>query len=242
MENEVIAPEEEVKETPTAEVETIVETEKQEKTIDEVLEEKKETKMVPEAALIKIKQQNKELAREMKSLKALIEDGGDKSEVKGNIDEIAEEHNIDKKFLRDFAKAVKADNESEIEEKISSRLKPLEEKEKAAKINELFEKEYSRSIEAMPEYKDVANKNVIKALTLNPENRKKTFSQIMEEAYGHLLTGKRTLEQTKARGGNEVAAIDYKRAQTDGEYFKEIMSNPTTKKEYNEGLLKRLGV
>lgn len=238
--------EEEAKEVEKKDVETKVDTTKketsEEKTIDETLElsEKKESKTVPEATLIKYKKENKVMAKELRDLKSLIEDGGDKGEVSRSLDAIADEHNIDKKFLRDFAKQVREETESDIDEKINSQLKPLTDKAKADKINSLFEKEYKRTLEAMPEFKDIASKEVIKSLTLDPANRKKTFSKIIEDAYGHLITGKRTLEKTTPRGGNEVAGIDYKKAKTDTAYFKEIMDNPTLKKKYNEGLAKRI--
>ena len=225
------------KETPDKEIET-----PEEKTIDETLElsEKKEQRTVPEAILIKYKRENKEMAKELKSLKVLIEDGGDKGEVSKSLDAIADEHNIDKKFLRDFAKQVRDEAESSIDDKINSSIKPLTDEARATKINALFEKEYKRTLETMPEFKDIANKDVIKSLTLDPSNRKKTFSKIIEGAYGHLITGKRTLEKTKPRGGNEAAGIDYKRAKNDTKYFQEIMDNPAQKKKYNEGLADRI--
>lgn len=239
MEETIIAPEEESKETPVAEV---LQAPEAEKTIDEVLqvEEKKEPKLVPEAALIKIKQQNKELAREMKQLKALIEDGGESKEVRGSIDDIAEEHNIDKKFLKDFAKAIKAEADSDIDEKLSAKIKPLEEKDKAERFNTLFEKEYARTLTTNPEFEGVVNKDVIKTLTKDPSNGKKTLSQIMEDAYGNLVTGKRTLEKTTPRGGNTLETIDYDRAQKDVAYFNEIMANPESKKKYNAERISRL--
>lgn len=246
MEEETtIAPEVEAKETET--VAEVLQATEAEKTVSEVLEtevqeEKKETKMVPEAALIKIKRQNKELSKKIDSLQALIEDGGEKSEIKSSIEAIAEEHNIDPKFLRDLTKAVKTEAESEIEEKISSRMKPLEEKEKADRFNSLFNKEFERTIETKPEFKDIVNKEVIKTLVKDPANGKKTLSQIIEDAYGNLLTGKRTLEKTTPRGGNEVTDIDYKRASSDTEYFKEIMANPKSKAKYNAGLASRIGL
>jgi len=60
------------------------------------------------------------------------------------------------------------------------------------------------------------------------------MTQILEEAYGNAITGKRTIETTKPGGGKEPTEVDYHRAQTDSEYFKQIMDSPNLKKKYNE--------
>ena len=228
---EVVEPKEEPKVEPK--VELVVE-----KTIEETLEVKEEKeRTVPESALIKHKKEEKRLAKELKELKASIDDGANQGEISKTLEEISEKHDVSKAFLKDLINAL---TPADIDDKIDSRLKPLTDEAKANKIDTLFEKEYKRTLETMPEFKDIVNKEVIKSLTLDPANRKKTFSKIIEDAYGHLLTGKRTLEKTKPRGGNEAAGIDYERAKTDTKYFKEIMANPAQKKKYNDGLATRI--
>jgi len=88
-------------------------------------------------------------------------------------------------------------------------------------------------MERMPEYNGIANPEVIKALATNPANAKKTLSQIMEEAYGGAIQGKPTIETTKAGGGKQPEKVDFNRAQTDSDYFKQVMDNPKLKAEYN---------
>lgn len=235
VEDKEIKKEVEPKEEPKVELkeEPVVE-----KTIEETLkvEEKKE-RTVPESALLKQKSEKKALAKELKELKNSIEDGAKSGEIGKTLEEISEKHDVSKAFLKDLISAL---TPADIDEKIDSRLKPLADEARANKIDTLFEKEYKRTLETMPEFKGVVNKVVIKSLTLDPANRKKTFSKIIEDAYGHLLTGKRTLEKTKPRGGNEAAGIDYERAKTDTKYFKEIMANPAQKKKYNDGLATRI--
>ena len=93
----------------------------------------------------------------------------------------------------------------------------------------------------MPDYKDLAQKEVIKALALDPNNSKKTFAQLLEMAYGHLIKGKKVLDNTTPKGGvNNDEEIDYKRAKSDMEYFNSIMQEPQLKKEYNQGLTGRI--
>ena len=51
------------------------------------------------------------------------------------------------------------------------------------KINQLFSKAFYETLESMPEYKGIADYNVIKALTLDPANYKRPFAQIIKERY-----------------------------------------------------------
>lgn len=242
---------EESKEEATAKVEAKSETkaeakveEKDTKVSDiigkpEAKAEKQEAKMVPEAVLLEYKNQNKELKKDIQELKKLIEDGASKKEVSQSIQEIAEEHNVDPDFLQKIVKTIKQEAREELEKEVSAKMKPFEEKDKNEKIEKAFNDEYSKVLEKYPEYKDIANKEVVKALTLNPKNSDKTFVQVLEEAYGHLVKGRKTLETTKSRV-EQITDIDQERAGKDPEYFKEIMSDPELKKKYNEGLTKRL--
>jgi len=92
----------------------------------------------------------------------------------------------------------------------------------------------------MPEYENLVNREVIKVLSLDPKNANKTFAQLIEETYGKAITGKRTIETTKPGGGKEPTEIDFDKALKDTEYFKEIMSNPTLKKKYNDSISSRV--
>jgi hypothetical protein len=215
---------------------------KKEETIGEVLADKKpEPRMVPEAALLEYKNSNKELKKDLKELKDLIESGASKKEISTDLKALADEHNVDPEFLSKFAESIKAQNKKDIDDEVSARLKPLEEKDKKAKIDKIFKENYDKALEAMPEYKDIANEAVIKSLSLDPANQNKTWTQIIEEAYGHLITGKRTMESPTARGGrDDNQDVDVARASKDPSYFKEVMADPVKKAKYNAGLAERL--
>jgi hypothetical protein len=234
------AQEVESKETETvteAVAETKVEAVKEE-TVGEVLNpEKKEPKLVPEAVLLEYKNANKELKRDLKELKTLIESGATKKVVSTDIKAIAEEHNVDIDFLEKLASAL----EARADEKVSSKMKPLEEKERLSKINEVFEASYAKALEKMPEYKDIANKEVIKSLSLDPANQNKTWTQIIEGAYGHLIQGRKTFESSAPSGSKgDDQEVDFDKARKDSNYFNEVMASPTLKAKYNNGLAERL--
>lgn len=243
---------EEVKTTPEAEVNktepTISEVaaqgtqpEAKEETVGAVVNPVKETPKedsVPLSAFLEIKNSNKEMAKQMKELQKSIEQGATKKEVSSDIKAIADQHNVDEGFLQDFAQSIKAQAEAEIDAKISSRLKPLEEKEKSERIDKAFTEHYEKALERMPEFKCVANSEVIKALSLLPANADKTFTQLLEGAYGHLVTGKRTFDAATTRGNKtDNLTVDVDKAKKDPAYFKEVMSDPNLKKQYNDALM-----
>ena len=95
-------------------------------------------------------------------------------------------------------------------------------------------------MEKMPDFKGLADPDVIKTLSLDPKNANKTLTQIVEDTYGNFLTGRRTVETTTPRGGKEPEKIDFARMTKDPSYYKEVMSDPDRKKEYNNNLHERL--
>lgn len=226
--------EEQAQETePTAVVE---ETETVGDVLDHALPEKKD-ESVPLAKFLEMKNENKALAKQMKELQKSIESGASKKEVTSDLKALSEKHGVDADFLQDFAEAVRAKAEQDTEAK----LKPIEEKERAKKIDAAFNEHYDKLMAQMPEYDGVANKEVIKALSLNPANKNKTFIQIIEESYGHLIKGKPSLDSASSRAGkNDSLEVDVDRAKRDSGYFKEVMDNPILKKKYNDSLTSRI--
>lgn len=225
-----------------------VEAEKEE-TVGEVLkveegskaEDKSESRTVPEAVFLEQKNANKELKRDVKELKELIESGASQKEVSKELDEIAEEYGVDPGFIKTFEKKIRNEVARDMEEKLSSKIGPMEAKERTERIDKVFNIHYAKALEARPEFKDIAQAEVIKTLSLDPANAKKTFSDLLVGAYGHLVSGKRTLETTKGRSGDGVITeIDFARANSDPEYFQEIMADPELKAKYNKDLGPRL--
>lgn len=224
--------------------------EPKEKTVGEVIEpkapepskqkeEEPKVETVPLADFLELKKSNKELKKSMKELEKRLGDDP-AADVSQDIDAIAEEHNIDKDFLKKLTKSIRSEIEKDTDAKVASKLKPFEEKDRAEKIDAAFKTHFTKAMENLPEYKGIVNAEVIKTLSLNPQNANKTFTQLIEETYGHAVSGKRTIEPTKPGGGKEPTEIDYERAAKDSAYFKEIMANPDLKKKYNTNLEKRL--
>lgn len=211
-------------------------------TISDVLDTpvEKQPNHVPESAFLKEKMARKDAEKRIKELEAkILSNDTPHSEVSEDIASIAKEFDIDPTFLDKLEKSIRSKTEREVEDKISSKFKPLEEKERLAKIDSVFNTHFTQAINSMPEFKDIVNPSVIKSLSLLPQNGSKTFSQLIEETYGNAVTGKRTMTPTTPGGGKDPQPLDYKRAQRDKAYFLEVMSNPKTKAEYNSIMLQQ---
>lgn len=211
-------------------------------TISEVLtpspEPAKPVNVVPESAFLNEKRDRKEAQKRVKELEDQIAAGATTTEVNSSISDLAKEFDIDPNFLDKLTKTIRSETEKELGDRLDSKFKPLEEKERLEKIDKAFNEHYSKAIESMPEFKEVVNPAVIKSLSLLPQNANKTFPQLIEETYGSAITGKRTLPNTTPGGGKDPQPLDYTRANTDKTYFKEVMADPKLKAEYNDRMLR----
>lgn len=230
--------------TPAAEtkVETPVEKPAEkpaQQTAGEIIEAANPTEKKPETVgldkFLDLKNENKDLKKAIKDLEKRVDQGATTVELSDDIAAIGDEFDVDKTFLAKLTKAIRSQVESAADEKI----KPLQKKERDDLIDKAFTKHYTEAIETIPEYKDIANPEVIKALSLLPANSKKTFVEIIEETYGKVnASGRRTIETTRPGGGKEPQPLDVARARKDTEYFKEVMADPKLKAEYNAIMLK----
>lgn len=244
---ETITPEEEAKETIVEGEDKVEEPKKEEestgeepKTVEDLLGTKEERDdRVPLKTFLEIKNEKKGLEKEISDLKKQIEQGATKAEIKSDLKSIAEKYDVDQNFLEEISTVIYSKAKSEVDEAIQSKLKPLEAKDRAEKIEKVFSENFNKVMEDMPEYKDVVNRDVIKELSLLPKNAKKTFQQIIEETYSNTVTGKKTMEPSTPRGGKEVS-YDENRMKTDPKYFSEVIKNPEAKKQYNSSLVDRL--
>lgn len=240
-----IATTEESKEETKATTETTVETKTEQKpdekqtaatVMETVTPAKKEKETVGLDKFLELKNQNKEMRQSIKALEAKIDGDTTKVEISAELEAIAEEFpDVDPKFLAMIGKAVEKKAASIAE----ATLRPIADKDKKEKQDTAFRKHFDSVIEDMPEFKGIVNESVIKQMALDPQNADKTFPELIEEAYGAAVPGKRTIETTKPGGGKEPAPLDVDRARKDPTYFAEVMASPKLKSEYNAVMLKR---
>lgn len=223
--------------------------EKKEPTVSEVLptadpkpEPKKpdQPESVPLATFLEVKKDNKELREALTALEKKVDAGAPKVDVAEDIAALGEEFGVDKQFLARLTGAIQAKVKGEAAAEVQETLRPIQEKERKQKVDEAFNTHFNKAMEAMPEFKDIVNAEVIKTLSLDPKNKDKTFRQLIEETYGNAIPGKRSIETTTPGGGKESEPIDYARAAKDQTYLAEILKDPVKKAEYNKDLTKRL--
>jgi len=144
--------------------------------------------------------------------------------------------------LAQYETAVEEGDESAEPEvkKLAQKLEQIEERDRRTQLESTFMQHLNKAIENAPEYKDIVNVEVIKQMAFNPANANKTYKQLLEEAYGNAVTGRRTIETTIPRGGAKDTKVDLQRAQQDAEYRREVLADPELKKQYNEGLHTRI--
>jgi hypothetical protein len=227
VEPEVITPDE-----PQEEIAPVIEpTEDEVQTIEEVFKAEEEAgDSVPLASHLEVKKQLKDLKR---TIKELQDSKGTSEEITDDIDVLAEEYpDLDPVFLKKLANVTKA----QLKKEMDNDLKPLREEAKQERINNAFETHFAKALELAPEYKGIANAEVIKTLSLDPKNAKKTFVQIIEDAYGSAVVGRKPMDSTTTRGGHEPETVDLDRASRDEKYLDQILSNPKSKKEYNDAM------
>ena len=130
-------------------------------------------------------------------------------------------------------KAAPEENQSEVKV-LADKISKIEEKENIARRDAVIESGLTKALDEAPEYKKVANMDVIKEMALNPANKDMTFPQLLDKAYGNALSGKRTVETTTPRGGATDQKVDMERTRRDPAYRKEVLSDPVSRKQYNE--------
>lgn len=202
----------------------------------------KEPQTVPLSAHIELKKEYKKLEGEIKELRKAVEGGASRTEVAASIDALVSEFpDVDPTFLRKLSQSVAAEAETKAEQKLAERLKPLQEREDAARIEAVFGEHFEKAVNGLPEYRDVVNREVIKQLSLLPQNSNKTFSQLIEETYKNAAIGKRGLDAATPGAGKEhEARVDVAKAQRDPAYMKEVLSDPELRKQYRQGIVDRV--
>jgi len=203
--------------------------------------EKKEAKVVPEAKFLEYKKQNKELKKEIAEIKQMMADGATKAEVNREIESLAKEHNIDTDFLTKLSSTIEKGLSSKFsKDEVKKETQDDDVETKSIDIDKEFTNHFDRVIQHMPEFQDIVNKDIIKSITLDPKNGHKTLTQIIEETYGAVLKGKKSLDMTKPGGGKDPQPLDMKRAQTDASYRRDVVfADPDLKRQYNAQMLTR---
>jgi hypothetical protein len=205
-------------------------TEQKEATVGDVLGDKKDTKSKkPDAVPFEIFESVK------KDLKEIRAELAKKNEVvaPSDLKELADKYDVDVNFINDLSGIIEKKHSSKYEEQLNE----LKGRDRQAQIDAAFKASFEKSMNSLPEYAGIVNPDIIKKLSLDPENQNKTFTQIIKETYGNAIGGRKTLETARpGEGRDNDTDVDFAKAKTDAAYFSEIMADPAKKKAYNKHL------
>jgi hypothetical protein len=152
-----------------------------------------------------------ELKKEIKELKTLLADKGKDgkaatpAEVESLVTGITQKYDANPQFVRELAEGLLEMSKISVRKEMEPEIASLKAKDKAKEVDRIFGELWNNAVSKAPEFTDVANREVIKQLSLLPQNRNKTMTQLLEETYGNAITGKRSSETP--RGGKHTSFI-----------------------------------
>lgn len=164
-------------------------------------------------------------------------------DIKVDVKSLSQKHGIDEEVLSDILNAsysmtkdkVKAELEQELNPKLVEFEQIKREKEKQdfeTKFNALV----TQSLNEMPEYTDLVDKDDLKQWVKSGQYSKLTLPQLIEQKYGKFVVGKKTIETSHA--SKQIEPIDNSKPLSD-EQMLQLDKDPQLKKEWREGLLER---
>lgn len=181
---------------------------------------------VPLHVVIDMKKEIRELKRQLSEKSITTKDFDDE------VTALQDKFNVDGEFIEEMLSVA----EKRAEQRLAPKIQQISQKEQAQKVAQALDNLYENSIQANPEYADIANKDVIMELAKNPANKGKTMSQILEETYGRVVQkGTRTLEKTTPGASKDT---DYDFDNMDSEQEREVLNDPELSKKYAEHNMK----
>lgn len=181
--------------------------------------ESKKESLVPEWKLLDLKNEVKELKKQLK------EKSIDTKQFNESTKELLEEYSdVDPGFINKLISVAKEEAKRDLLPELDKIKAQENKKQIESRLNQLLED----SLEKNPDLKDVVNKEVIKSLAMLPQNRNKTMSQLLEETYGRVAEkGTRSFEKPSHNKNKET---DFSNLSEDEE--REILNDPVSAKKY----------
>lgn len=224
-----------------------------------------EGKAVPEWKLIDLKNQIGEMKQSQAEDKQLIREavallqdlkskGSTKSEEKSELDAFAEKWQANPDMIKELAKVLTGKDAKAVEQKLidakpaeakpeekKPEEKPAEEAINGDQLERAIDSQLEDFVKEAPEYGDIVNPDTIKAIVFSNPSKylKQNIADIVEEAYGKALPGKRSADGYKAAGAG-ADKIDYSKVDGASDEWKQIQADPNLKTEYQDNLITRL--
>lgn len=194
-------------------------------------EAKKESETVPLSVYLALKDDVKDLKKEIKESK---ESKKPAVTIEG-VKELAKKYpDVSEDFIADILSSATSRAKVEIDEKYSPLIEEQSKKEKQQAFDTAFDKVFTKALGDNPDLPaDKIDKDVVKALALTPAYKSTPIADIVLKLYGNLVTGKSTTEnEARASADRVTDTVDFKKMNPDQK--DKVLENPETRKKYFE--------
>ncbi len=166
------------------------------------------------------------------------------ADVKMDVSKLAEKHGIDEEVLADILKASASLTKEQVRKDLEEEFKPIlaetaqiKKEKEAANFESKFSALLTKTLEEMPEYATLVDKDDIKSWVRSGQYSKLSLPQLIEQKYGRFIPGKKTLEQ--AHSSKTVEMPDTTKPLSDDDYLR-LDKDPELRKKWADGLQDRL--
>jgi len=180
-----------------------------------------------EGLIVELKKENREMKKmirdevipTIRQLQEQVKKGGTSaSEAKDELDALAEEWELEPKFVKKLADILLNKSKKQFEDEYLSDIKDIKSKAEEqtkqithAQITAAISKEFDRVVADNPEIGKIANKEAVKKYIMSSENNlKRTMEDVLDELYGSAQKDGAGMEGYSSQGGNHPKEPDYK--------------------------------
>jgi ribosomal protein S17E len=180
-----------------------------------------------EGLIVELKKENREMKKmirdevipTIRQLQEQVKKGGTSaSDAKDELDALAEEWELEPKFVKKLADILLNKSKKQFEDEYLSDIKDIKSKAEEqtkqithAQITTTISKEFDRVVADNPDIGKIANKDAVKKYIISSEdNLKRTMEDVLDELYGSAQKDGAGMEGYSSQGGNHPKEPDYK--------------------------------
>lgn len=187
-----------------------------------------EPKVVPEAAFLSLKNELKELKRELKETRGSEQ----RAVLSAGIDELSKKYpDVSPEFIQDMLSSATKEATRTIEEKYTPIIQKQEQKEQQIAFDKAFDNLFEKTIQDNPELPKSVDKDVVKALAITPQYRNTPLADILIKLYGQNIQGKSSSENDMRTGADRVDDI-VSFDKITAEQLKVVKADPKLREKY----------
>lgn len=217
-------------------------------TLDSIakLADKRTDESVPLRKYMDEKKAHKETEARAKELEAELEairNQPKSKETAYDVKALSDKHGIDEEVLSDILNASYTMTKQKVREELESELSPklakldaIENDKKAQDFNTKFENMVAETLNELPEYAGIIDKDDLKDWVLSGKYSKLSMAQLVEQKYSKFVTGKKTLESSNP--SREQTTVDINNL-TEADWAR-MDSDPSLRKQYNDNFEDRM--